>query len=109
MTEQEINKGKTTAVVSYLFFIGLLIAWSMNREPDNRFASFHIRQSLGLVATYFLVMISTSYLDIAVLSLGFFVFFSVIWFYCLFQAAKGRMTPLPVLGNFFQSIFKDIH
>lgn len=105
--QQEIAQGKTTAIVSYLTFIGLLISWSMNQESKNKFAAFHMRQSLGLIALYFIFMISTSYLGNLFISGGFFVFFFVLWVYALYTASKGLATPVPIVGIFFQKIFKS--
>ena len=48
MTENEIQKGKTLAFVSYITVIGTLIAFFMNQENKNPFTSFHVRQALGL-------------------------------------------------------------
>jgi hypothetical protein len=42
-----IEKGKT-AITSYILGIGVFIAMSMNSEDKNTFASFHIRQGLGI-------------------------------------------------------------
>ena len=46
--DDTIQNGKTTAIVAYLTMIGALIALSMNMEPKNTFARFHIRQAFGL-------------------------------------------------------------
>lgn len=48
MNKQTIDAGKSTAITSYILIVGVLIAMSMNAEPKNPFAAFHIRQSLGL-------------------------------------------------------------
>ena len=47
-----IEEGKTAAITSYILIIGVLIAMSMNGEKKNTFASFHIRQALGLSITF---------------------------------------------------------
>ncbi|MGB1450928.1 MAG: hypothetical protein ACPG7E_04370, partial [Marinirhabdus sp.] len=52
MEDNTVTEGKTIAIISYITFIGLIIAFVMNNEKKNSFASFHIRQSLGLVALY---------------------------------------------------------
>ena len=49
-----IEKGKTAAITSYILLIGVFIAMSMNSgEEKNSFASFHIRQALGLTLLLF--------------------------------------------------------
>lgn len=49
MNKQTIDAGKSTAITSYILIVGVLIAMSMNAEPKNPFAAFHIRQSLSLI------------------------------------------------------------
>ena len=50
-----IEEGKSIAITSYILIIGVLIAMSMNSENKNSFASFHIRQALGLFISFFLL------------------------------------------------------
>ena len=52
MEQKEIEQGKTIAIISYIIIIGVLIAMSMNAEEKNKYASFHIRQGLGLTLTF---------------------------------------------------------
>ena len=47
-----IEEGKPIAITSYILIIGVLIAMSMNSENKNTFASFHIRQALGLLLIF---------------------------------------------------------
>ena len=44
----DIKNGKTVAVISYFYLIGVLIAYLTNSDKKSAFAYFHIRQSLGL-------------------------------------------------------------
>ena len=55
MTEQDIDRGRQNAIISYITIIGVIIAYYMNNEDGKKstFASFHIRQSLGLWLTFF--------------------------------------------------------
>ena len=63
----EIEQGKQTAIVSYLTIIGTIIAIFMNNETKNSFASFHIRQALGIFITFnavcFSFLIFSGFLD----------------------------------------------
>ena len=59
----EIEQGKQTAIVSYLTIIGTIIAIFMNNETKNPFASFHIRQALGIFLTFFLLGYPVGYFD----------------------------------------------
>jgi hypothetical protein len=45
---------KNTAIIAYLTIIGSVIAIFMNQEENkSEFASFHIRQALGLFILFF--------------------------------------------------------
>jgi hypothetical protein len=52
-----IEQGKTAAITSYILGIGVFIAMSMNADDKNTFASFHIRQGLGLTLTFISLLI----------------------------------------------------
>lgn len=105
---QDINDGKTAAITSYILIVGVLIAMSMNSDPKSNFASFHIRQSLGLSLTFISLGLIISNFDSMAISFSMWIFISVLWMFGLFGAIKGEMQPIPLLGNFFQKWFKNI-
>src|SRR5699024_12611724 len=47
----EVAEGKNVAIIAYLTLIGLIIAFILNNDKKNEFASYHIRQCLGLCVT----------------------------------------------------------
>lgn len=108
MDKQTISEGKSTAITSYILLVGVLIALSMNSENKNPFASFHIRQGLGLTITFILLGVSISSFESIFVAAPMWVFISVLTMYGIFTAAKGETTPLPLLGNLFQKWFKSI-
>ena len=73
--ETTSSQGKTTAIIAYLTIIGWIIAFIMNNKDNNAFASFHIRQALGLMLTYFAVSILISITGIWMLSVLYLVVF----------------------------------
>ena len=112
-TTEETRSGgfdaKTVAVIAYLTIIGLVVAFVMNNEKKDEFATYHIRQSLGLT----------------VLSLGLFVigmipilgwlisflgsiFLLVLWIMALINAINNKKEPVPLLGQYFEDWFKNI-
>jgi len=104
-----IEKGKTAAITSYILIIGVLIAMSMNTGEDkNSFASFHIRQALGLSITFISLGLIISNFDSPMISISMWVFLSVLWTYGIFSAINGQTKPIPLLGNYFQKWFKSI-
>jgi uncharacterized membrane protein len=104
MDENTVFEGKTAAVVSYITFVGLIIAYFMNSESKNEFAAFHLRQSLGLTLSYFLIMIPLSYLNIPMASGGFLVLFFALWLYGIISAFQGKRQLVPIVGSFYQNI-----
>lgn len=105
MNENTVFEGKTAAVLGYITFVGLIIAYFMNSESKNEFAAFHLRQSLGLTLSYFLIMIPLSILDIPMASFGFLIVFIALWLYGIVSAFQGKRQLVPVVGSFYQSIF----
>lgn len=103
-----IDEGKTAAITSYILIVGVLIALSMNSENKNSFASFHIRQALGLSITFISLGLIVSNFDSLMISATMWIFVSILWTYGFFTAIKGDMKPVPLLGNLFQKAFHFI-
>ena len=99
---------KTMAFVSYLTLLGLLIIYPKN-NPKNSFVSFHIRQSLGLWLTFFILGNTVGNFDSWWITLLFWAFFMVLIFYGISSALTGKTTALPLVGKFYQNIFKNLH
>ena len=106
--ENNIEQGKQTAIVSYLTFIGTIIAILMNNENKNTFASFHIRQSLGIFISWFALGYFVSYFDNWGVSSGFYLFIFILWIYGFVGAIQGEQKLVPIVGEFYQKLFKNI-
>jgi uncharacterized membrane protein len=103
-----IETGKTAAITSYILGIGVFIAMSMNSEDKNTFASFHIRQGLGITLTFISLGLIISNFDSMLISTLMWVFVFVLWSYGMFSAIKGETKPMPLLGTLFQKWFSNI-
>ena len=103
-----IEEGKITAITSYVLIVGVFIAMSMNSESKNSFASFHIRQALGISLTFISLGLIISNFDSLMISAPMWIFVSVLWSYGIFSAINGTTKPLRLLGNYFQKWFKSI-
>ncbi len=97
MTLQERHKmANLVSVISYFTLIGWIVAMIIYDKHQSRFASFHLRQSLGLIITG------------AILSLiplvGWFLSIAVViaWAVSLFYAIQGQTYKVPLLGKFYQ-------
>ncbi len=104
-----IEEGKTMAIIAYITVIGLLVAFVMNNEKKNPFASFHIRQSLGLGITG-LVLSIINVIPILgwIISILGSIFLFVLWIIGLVAAINGEEKLVPVLGEKFQEWFKGL-
>ena len=102
-----VEEGKTTAIVSYLWFVGLIIAIIMNSSKKNSFAQFHIRQMIGLsvfsLINGFLIG-KFSAMASYVVGIGLFV----LWIIAFIGAIQGEEKKVPLLGDQFQDWFKSI-
>jgi uncharacterized membrane protein len=107
MNKQTIDEGKSAAITSYILIVGVLIALSMNSENKNPFASFHIRQGMGLTLTFITIGISINYFESVMIAAPMWIFISVLTIYGIFSASKGELTPLPLLGKWFQKWFSN--
>ncbi len=106
---QDIEKGKIAAITSYILIIGVFIAMSMNSgEEKNTFASFHIRQALGLSLMFISLGLIISNFDSLMISISMWIFLSVLWTYGIFSAINGETKPIPLLGNYFQKWLGNI-
>lgn len=107
MENQTINEGKTMAIISYLWWIGLIIAFIMNNDKRNSFAAFHIRQMIGLLLLNIAATLIKSYVNDTVgLVIGVGTF--VLWIIGFIGAIQGEEKRVPLLGDNFQDWFKGI-
>lgn len=103
-----VEEGKPIAIISYILIVGVLIAMSMNSENKNPFAAFHIRQAAGLSVTFISLGLLVSSFDSPAITISMYIFVTVLWCFGIFNAIKGETTPIPLLGKFFQTMFKSI-
>lgn len=104
----EAETGKTTAVVAYITIVGCLIALTMNLEPKNPFARFHIRQAFGIHILFHALAIILTYTGIIYLAFPIYILYFALWIFGFLQALNGKTKPLPVLGTYFQKWFTFI-
>ena len=104
--DESIEKGKMTAIISYILIIGVLIAMSMNADNKNSFASFHIKQSLGLSIMFVALGLLIANFGNPMITISMWIFMSILWSYGIITAIKGQRIPIPLVGSLFQKIFK---
>ena len=109
MNNYTVNEGKTMAIISYITWIGTLIAYFMNNDKRNTFASFHIRQSFGLavislINTFVLIQMFNTMTEGMFIGLAIFILRII----GLVGAVQGEEKKIPLLGDIFQDWFKNI-
>ncbi|MCO4822122.1 MAG: hypothetical protein KC469_08645 [Flavobacteriaceae bacterium] len=105
MTEATIEEGKSNAIISYLTIIGTIIAFYLNNDKKNDFASFHIRQALGLWLTFFALGYVIGAFNSWMITMGWYLFFGVLFIFGFMTAIAGKTTPTPIVGPLYQKLF----
>ena len=84
------------AVISYFTLIGWVVAMIIYDKHQSSLASFHLRQSLGLIITG--AMLSLIPLVGWVLNIGVIL----AWAVGIYSAIQGQEYKVPLLGDFYQ-------
>jgi uncharacterized membrane protein len=108
MENYTIKNGKTIAIISYITWIGTLIAYFMNSEKQNTFASFHVRQAIGIsLFSAFNSLFLIRFIGLwAAGFIGLMLFiFTIIG---IVGAIQGEQKKIPLFGDIFQDWFKGI-
>ncbi len=108
MNTQNVEEGKTIAIISYLTWIGTLIAFFMNNSKKNSFASFHIRQMIGLIVLQFGVSLIGNLVGLGMVEWAIHLFLLILWGYGFIGCINGKEKKIPLLGDLFQDWFKGI-
>ncbi|KGJ99685.1 DUF4870 domain-containing protein [Thalassotalea sp. ND16A] len=94
--------GKTIAIISYLTIIGWVVALVLHGNNPTNLAAFHLRQSLGLFLTW--VVLSF----IPIIGWIFALPVLILWGIGLYHAFHENITPVAVIGEFFQRSFNTL-
>lgn len=99
--------GKINAVLAYCTLCGSILALLFNRKQRHPFASFHIRQALGV--NLLMLFGALAVFNASQLAEGsFWVLMLIMWVIGFAGAVQERENKIPVLGALFQRIFSFI-
>jgi uncharacterized membrane protein len=103
-----INDDKTIASITYLTWIGLIIAIVMNDSQRSDLVSYHIRNMIGLslISAGFSILTWIGFPGL--LLSGFAIVLIILWIIGVIGALKGEKQEIPVLGKIFLERFKSI-
>lgn len=106
---------KTISWLSYITIVGWIIALVQhgNTNPKSSLATFHLRQSFGIMVSWFALYLVLMMLIFVV---PFLIFVSwilwigliVFWVLGFISAINGEEKPVPLLGTQFQQWFQFI-
>jgi len=98
---------KTKAIISHLFVIGWIIALIINMNNKEEYASYYIKQNLGIIILSLALRVLgvIPFLGPVLMVIGGILLF-VFWLMSLIWSIQGEMKPIPLLGEQFQAWFK---
>jgi uncharacterized membrane protein len=108
-TPANSNEDKTVAIVSYLTFVGFIVAIVLNSNKKTKLGAFHLRQMLGFFLTSIAVGIC-GFILVFIPILGWLAIFAlwvsmlVLWIMGLIAAINGQMKPMPVVGSYVSEL-----
>ena len=104
------ESGKFLSVIAYITIIGVLVAYFLNQDKKKKsdLTSFHVKQALGLWLLFFTIGYIVSGFSNITITYSLWVAFSVLFLYGIFGALSGKENKIPLLGHFFQNIFKSL-
>lgn len=110
------DDGKIIAVVSYLTFVGWIVAFFMHNNSRTSIGAYHLRQSLLLhiismclpTMNFFFAFIPFIgwIVNVAITLVSFALF--AFWILGLISAANTEEKPLPIIGEYAQLMFGGI-
>ncbi|SKB56276.1 Uncharacterized membrane protein [Sphingobacterium nematocida] len=107
--KNSVQEGKNIAIISYITLIGLIIAFVMNKDKNNNFAKFHIRQNMGLL----IVGLISGILRVVpvageIIAMIVGTILLILWIMGLISAFNGSQKELPFVGQLFQKWFSTL-
>ncbi len=113
---QTSDDGKAVAIVSYLSFIGWIIAFVLYGNNKTSLGAYHLRQTIALfivaictwVLQLFLIFIPFIGWIISILLIFVYIGLFVLWIIGFIAAINGQEKPMPVIGKKAQDWFRGI-
>lgn len=100
-----IPQGKHIALIAYITFVGLIIAYFLNKEDKNPFGQWHIKNMFGLVVLLFASVTLQEY------SVGFYLYWTTVllWIVSFLMALNNKQKAIPYLSEKFQVWFSFLN
>lgn len=99
------NQGRNISIIAYITFIGMLIAYFLNRDHKYEVATFHIKNMFGLVLLMLISQVFQSYDYLMLFGEILWVFLFFLWLYSLIKAIRNEKKAIPWMSEKFQDWF----
>lgn len=99
--------GKAKAIIAHITLLGWIIALILNMNNKDEFASFFIRQYLGIMIIGVLGNAALNMVN-GTLAMIWGVIMLVVWLLSLIGAITDKKNETPVVGSYFQDWFKGL-
>ncbi len=99
-TQQE----KTIGLISYLTFVGMIIAYFMNKDLKSPYATYHIKTMFGLVILLFISVVTQGNIHLVAGEIIFVIAF-ILWAIAILHAIQGKLVVFPYFSEKFQQWF----
>ena len=96
--------GRSTALLAYAPFVGFLIAFFINKDENHEFATWHIKNMIGLWLIFMVSLIVQSQIDVTAGDI-LWLLCCLLWLYCLAMAYFNKQKGIPFLSEKFQEWF----
>lgn len=104
MNNTSTPEGKNLAIVAYITFIGMFIAYSINRDKKQAFVTAHIKNMCGLVFGLLIAQTTQEYINSQLGDLLWWVVFSL-WVYSIIAVLQNKLPNIPYISEKFQQWF----
>ena len=104
MNNTSTPEAKNLAIVAYITFIGMFIAYSINRDKKQAFVTAHIKNMCGLVFGLLIAQTTQEYINSQLGDILWWTVFSL-WVYSLIAVLQNKLPNIPYLSEKFQQWF----
>ena len=104
MSKTNRPKGKNIALVAYITFIGMFIAYTINRDKKDAFVTAHVKNMCGLVFGLLIANTTQAYINPVLGDVIWWVAFCL-WIYSILTVLNNKMPNIPFLSEKFQQWF----
>ncbi|MDN3724000.1 hypothetical protein QRD02_06370 [Aequorivita sp. SDUM287046] len=98
------SAGRTTALIAYAPFVGFMIAFFINKDENQPFATWHIKNMFGLFIMFVVSMIVQAQINVATGDI-LWLLCVFLWLYCWAMAYLYKEKGIPFLSEKFQQWF----